>query len=392
MNTFNSIVYFLGAMTTVLCIVLCLFLFFSCKSRDKNGRRIELDSKSPEKPWSLGTWIAGVFVAGTGVALMYAPGDLVGYVQQGLNPVESITMVALLNGAPVWALYSVMGLWYMRHMDSAVGKLAAMASTVLGMSISLWTGMNTVARFIGLTFPGLKFMLAAITVMVAMISARNNLLKGMSRLAFLVFFFAFLAVLSTPLTDFRFSPITGSITGTFWREYFSGATAASWIFWFLSWTPTVSRWLAHISKGRTMKEYIAGTMLLPTLLAFVWMAVSWMYQDVIMSFNLAKNIASFIPCVIFIISGLLFMTGTLDSDCKVFTEDLEYLTHGKLNRRATIPWYGLFVLFVFSLFISGIIREPFAFNEYSSMIFLPLMFVSMAECVKLLKAPMKAGK
>jgi hypothetical protein len=133
-------------------------------------------------------------------------------------------------------------------------------------------------------------------------------------------------------------------------------------------------------------------MLLPTLLAFVWMAVSWMYQDVIMSFNLAKNIASFIPCVIFIISGLLFMTGTLDSDCKVFTEDLEYLTHGKLNRRATIPWYGLFVLFVFSLFISGIIREPFAFNEYSSMIFLPLMFVSMAECVKLLKAPAKAGK
>jgi len=301
-------------------------------------------------------------------------------------------MVALLNGAPVWALYSVMGIWYMRHMDSPIGKLAAMLSTVLGMSISLWTGMNTVARFIGLSFPGLKFMLAAITVMVAMISARNNLLKGMSRLAFLVFFFAFLAVLSTPLTDFKFSPITGSITGAFWREYFSGATAASWIFWFLSWTPTVSRWLAHISKGRTMREYIAGTMLLPTLLAFVWMAVSWMYQDVIMSFNLKENIASFIPCVIFIISGLLFMTGTLDSDCKVFTEDLEFLTHGKLKRRATIPWYGLFVLFVFSLFISGIIRQPFAFNEYSSMIFLPLMFASMLECVKLLKAPAKAGK
>ena len=392
MNTFNMIVYFIGAMTTVLCIVLCLVLFFACKSRDKNGKRIELDNHTTEQPWPLGTWIAGVFVAGTGVALMYAPGDLVGYVREGLNPVESITMVALLNGAPVWALYSVMGIWYMRHMDSPIGKLAAMLSTVLGMSISLWTGMNTVARFIGLSFPGLKFMLAAITVMVAMISARNNLLKGMSRLAFLVFFFAFLAVLSTPLTDFKFSPITGSITGAFWREYFSGATAASWIFWFLSWTPTVSRWLAHISKGRTMREYIAGTMLLPTLLAFVWMAVSWMYQDVIMSFNLKENIASFIPCVIFIISGLLFMTGTLDSDCKVFTEDLEFLTHGKLKRRATIPWYGLFVLFVFSLFISGIIRQPFAFNEYSSMIFLPLMFASMLECVKLLKTPAKTGK
>ena len=385
MDIFNRIVYFIGAVTTALSIILCFVLFFTCKSRNAKGERIELDNKSPEAPWPLGVWIAGVFVAGTGVALMYAPGDLVGYVQQGLNPIESITMVALLNGAPVWALYSVMGLWYMRHMDSKIGKLAAMLSTVLGMSISLWTGMNTVARFIGLSFPGLKFMLAAVTVMVAMISARNNLLKGMSRLAFLVFFFAFLAVLSTPLSDFRFSPITGGITAAFWREYFSGATAASWIFWFLSWTPTVSRWLAHISKGRTMKEYIAGTMILPTVLALVWMAVSWMYQDVIMSFNLAQNISSFIPCVIFIISGILFMTGTLDSDCKVFTEDLEFLTRGRLNHKATVPYYGLFVLFVFSLFISGIIREPFAFNEYSSLIFMPLMLMSMVDCLKLLK-------
>ena len=334
MEAFNLFVYIVGSVMTAVCIVLCLVLFFACKSRDAQGRRIELESSTPEAPWPLGLWIAGVFVAGTGVALMYAPADLVGYVKEGLNPVESIVMVSLLNGAPVWALYSVMGLWYMKHMDSKIGKLAAMLSTVLGMSISLWTGMNTVARFIGLSFPGLKFMLAAITVVVAMISARNNLLKGMSKLAFLVFFVAFLAVLSTPLTDFAFSPITGRITGNFWREYFCGATAASWIFWFLSWTPTVSRWLAHISKGRTMKEYIAGTMLLPTLLAVIWMSVSWMYQDVIMSFDLAKNTISFIPCVIFIISGILFMTGTLDSDCKVFTEDLSFLSRGRIESRA----------------------------------------------------------
>ena len=110
-----------------------------------------------------------------------------------------------------------------------------------------------------------------------------------------------------------------------------------------------------------------------------------MYQDVIMSFNLAANIASFIPCVIFIISGILFMTGTLDSDCKVFTEDLAFLSGGRLDSRATIPYYGLFVLFVFSLFISGIIHKPFAFNEYSSLIFMPLMLWSIAECVKIVR-------
>ena len=274
-----------------------------------------------------------------------------------------------------------MGLWYMQHMDLKSGKIAAMLSTVLGMAISLWTGMNTVVKFIGLDFPGLKFLLASITVLIALISARNNLLKGISKLAFLVFVLAFLTVLSTPLTDFTFTPISGGITRNFWKEYFTGATAASWIFWFLSWAPTVARWLAHISKGRTMKEYIAGTMILPTMIAFIWMSVSWMYQDVIVNFNLAVNVSSFIPCAIFIVSGILLMTGTLDSDCKVFTEDLEELTQGKLHRKATIPYYGLFVLFVFSLFISGIIEKPFAFNEYSSLIFMPLMIWSIVECL-----------
>ena len=79
------------------------------------------------------------------------------------------------------------------------------------------------------------------------------------------------------------------------------------------------------------------------------------------------------------------MTGTLDSDCKVFTEDLSFLSRGKIEARAAIPYYGLFVLFVFSLFISGIIRKPFAFNEYSSLIFMPLMFLSIRECVKIIK-------
>lgn len=382
MSIFDKIIYLVGSITTVICVVLCLVLFFATKSKKANGEKNELDNKTQEKPWTLSTWIAGVFVAGTGVALMYAPADLVGYINEGLNPAESITMITLFNGAPVWAFYSIMGLWYMKHMDSKIGKLAAMLSTVLGMSISLWTGMNTVARFVGLSFPGFQFMLAAITVMIAMLSAKRNLLKGMSRMAFLVFVFAFLAIISTPLTDFNFSPITGEITGNFWREYFSGATAASWIFWFLSWTPTVSRWLAHISKGRTMKEYIAGTMILPTVLAFIWIAVSWMYQDVIINFNLAQNISSFIPCIIFIISGILFMTGTLDSDCKVFTEDLESLSNGKLKKNATIPYYGLFVLFFFCLFVSGIISNPFAFNEYSSLIFMPLMIMSIVECGK----------
>ena len=125
-------------------------------------------------------------------------------------------------------------------------------------------------------------------------------------------------------------------------------------------------------------------MILPTVLAIIWMGVSWMYQDVIMNFNLKENISSIIPCLVFIVSGMLFMIGTLDSDCKVFTEDLEVLTRGKLDRRKTTPYYGLFVIFFFCLFISGIIQKPFDFNEYSSLVFMPLVVLSLIECIRLI--------
>lgn len=82
------------------------------------------------------------------------------------------------------------------------------------------------------------------------------------------------------------------------------------------------------------------------------------------------------------------MTGTLDSDCKVFTEDLEFISKGKMSRQATVSYYGLFVLFLFSLFTSGIITQPVAFNEYSSMIFMPLMAMSIVESVKIIKSRM----
>ena len=392
MEIFNNIIYFTGASITLICIILCMMLAIVCKSKNSEGERIELNSNSTEQKWPLGTWIAGVFVAGTGVALMYAPSDLIGYVKEGLSPIESIIMISLLTGAPVWALYSIMGLWYMKHMDSKIGKIAAMLSTILGMSISLWTGMNTIARFIGFEIPGLRFIMAAITVLISIISAKKNLLKGMSKLAFLVFMFAFLSIISTPIDNIQLSTISGSVTGEFANKYFFGSTTASWIFWFLSWTPTVSRWLAQISKGRTMKEYISGTMVLPTILAFIWMTVSWIYQDIIMKFNLSSNLTYCIPCAIFIISGILFMTGTLDSDCQVFTEDLESITKGKIKKVFAIPYYGLFVLFIFSLFISGIIKNPFGFNEYSSLIFMPLMIWSIIDSVKIFKDNIKRNK
>ena len=70
MNVFNNVIYLVGSITTILSIVLCVVLMITHKSKNEKGERIELENKSKEKPWSLRTWIAGVFFAGTGVALM----------------------------------------------------------------------------------------------------------------------------------------------------------------------------------------------------------------------------------------------------------------------------------------------------------------------------------
>jgi choline/glycine/proline betaine transport protein len=43
--------------------------------------------------------------------------------------------------------------------------------------------------------------------------------------------------------------------------------------WWISWSPFVGMFIARISKGRTVREFIFGVIVIPTLLSFVWMSV-----------------------------------------------------------------------------------------------------------------------
>lgn len=64
-----------------------------------------------------------------------------------------------------------------------------------------------------------------------------------------------------------------------WTETYQteGSWQAGWtVFywgWWISWSPFVGMFIARVSKGRTVKEFIVGVMLLPTLLSFFWMSV-----------------------------------------------------------------------------------------------------------------------
>ncbi len=60
-----------------------------------------------------------------------------------------------------------------------------------------------------------------------------------------------------------------------------GGDAAAWqgnwtifyLAWWISWSPFVGMFIARISKGRTIREFIVGVLIVPTLLSFFWLSV-----------------------------------------------------------------------------------------------------------------------
>ena len=81
--------------------------------------------------------------------------------------------------------------------------------------------------------------------------------------------------------------LSNIINISFWSEQGNENWQGSWtIFywaWWISWSPFVGMFIARISKGRTVREFITAILLVPTLLSFIWMAVfggTAMFQDI----------------------------------------------------------------------------------------------------------------
>jgi choline/glycine/proline betaine transport protein len=62
-------------------------------------------------------------------------------------------------------------------------------------------------------------------------------------------------------------------TETFRDTNWQGSWTVFYWAWWISWSPFVGMFIARISKGRTVREFVFGVILIPTLLSFVWMSV-----------------------------------------------------------------------------------------------------------------------
>jgi glycine betaine transporter len=185
-------------------------------------------------------------------------------------------------------------------MNGPLGVLVdviAVFATAVGVATTL--GFGTIQINEGLAFliddiPGDNFtvqliIIAVITVLF-MISAWSGLSKGIKYLSntnmVLAIALLVLVIILGPtllilnmFTDslgsyfqnivqmsFRSAPVNGEN-----RSWIDGWTIFYWAWW-ISWSPFVGIFIARVSRGRTVREFLIGVLLIPTFLSFIWFA------------------------------------------------------------------------------------------------------------------------
>ncbi|MFB9376873.1 BCCT family transporter [Kineococcus gynurae] len=304
-------------------VVLALVLAFGRTGKIRLGR----DDEKPE--YSRASWIAMMFSAGMGIGLMfYGVSEPVTHlmtppeagVEPGSEAASAMAMdYALFHwGLHPWAIYAVVGLAlayssYRRGRTGgfsaafapllkgprAVGSariidILAIFATIFGSAVSLGLGAAQIngglTRVFG-TGSGTSVQVAIIAVLTLcfILSAVSGIGRGVQLLsninmvlAAALLFFLFVVGPTVFILDLipnaaghylaalpDMSVRTGVYGGGDWL---SGWTIFYWAWW-ISWTPFVGAFLAKISRGRTIREFVVGVMLIPTAVSVLWFSV-----------------------------------------------------------------------------------------------------------------------
>jgi glycine betaine transporter len=104
-----------------------------------------------------------------------------------------------------------------------------------------------------------------------------NMLVAIGLLLFILLLGPFVYILGTLV-----SATGGYLGGLVGRSFQTGVYGGSewlgswtifyWVWW-MSWTPFVGTFLARISKGRTLREFVIGVLLIPSGVSFIWFAI-----------------------------------------------------------------------------------------------------------------------
>ncbi|WP_159990932.1 BCCT family transporter [Pelistega ratti] len=286
--------------------------------------RLGADDEDPEYPFF--SWLAMLFAAGMGVGLMYfgVAEPLMHYA----SPIteDNIDKNAMLYtffhwGIHPWAIYGIMALalaffgyryrlplslrstfypLFKEKINGTVGNVIdgfGLLATVFGIVTTL--GFSAIQLNSGLHSLGIvdevgfypQMLIIIVVTSVAILSAISgvgkgvrrlselNLLLALSLLLFILFYGPTVKLLGSFVENvgYYLSHVTEMSFKTFsydteHQAWFTGWTVLYWTWW-ASWAPFVGLFIARISRGRTIREFVIGVLIAPTVFSLLWFTI-----------------------------------------------------------------------------------------------------------------------
>ncbi len=291
--------------------------------------KIRLGGQDAKPEFSRASWFAMLFAAGMGIGLMFwsvaepvayytnwygTPLNVAANTPEGRSLALGATMFHW--GLHPWAMYGVVALalaffTYNKGLPLTIRSaffpilgnrvwgpighvidIVAVVATIFGLATSLGFGAQQASS--GLSFlygfdSGISLQIAIIILVttVALISVVRGLDGGVKVLSninmaiailvlgFVIFagsFTGFLSNFATLLGSYveNIIPLSNWI-GREDETWYHGWTVFYWAWW-ISWSPFVGMFIARVSKGRTVREFMIAVLLIPTLICGIWMA------------------------------------------------------------------------------------------------------------------------
>jgi choline/carnitine/betaine transport len=311
----------------------CFVVFALWLAMSRYGR-IHLGAEGEEPEFKTVSWVAMMFSAGMGIGLMFygVSEPLSHYTTPppGTNPANSGERMETAMATTLfhwtlhpWAIYAVVGLGIAystfrkrrrqtisavftpligeKHANGTAGRvidILAIIATVFGSAASLGLG----ALQIGSGFQELNWMddvstgllvtIIAVLTLAFVLSAVSGIERGIQWLsntnmvlALILAVFVFIAgptiiVLDLlPTSVFSYLGDLPQLAGR--TEASGGKGVADWLgswtvfywAWWISWTPFVGMFIARISRGRTIRQFVTGVLLVPSVVSVIWFGI-----------------------------------------------------------------------------------------------------------------------
>ncbi len=304
-----------------------LFLWFAAWLALSRHGKVRLGADDERPAYSYASWLAMMFSAGMGIGVLFwsVAEPLTHYQKppmgEGMTAAAatlSMDITLLHWGLHGWGIYVVVGaaLAYFayrkglpltlrsafqpllgRHTDGPVGHtidVFAVLGTMFGVSTSLGLGAQQVnaglTRLLGMAeATTTQLVIIAFVTLLATGSVVSGVDRGIRRLSELtmilaVLLFVYLFVTGSPgQATVDAASSVGHYVGTlalqgFWSSMggdvkWQGDWTVFYWGWWISWSPFVGMFVARISRGRTLREFVLGVVLVPSAACCIWFAV-----------------------------------------------------------------------------------------------------------------------